>query len=103
MAAPLPPTAHYIRFSLAPACADALLVRRAIQDALTQSFGLTASSTYLDILWVADSGEEAVVRTGVSDAARVMAATAVYAGRMRLSVVKESSFLPSLSADGPVV
>ena len=66
--APLPQTYHYIRFAIAPALSpddggsDGLQIRRALQDALTQSFGAALSHTYLDVLWVATSGDECVVR-----------------------------------------
>lgn len=69
---PLPQTHHYIRFSISPrldsAGADggALQVRRTIQNALTQSFGAALSHVYLDVLWVAPSGAECVVRTSPS-------------------------------------
>jgi hypothetical protein len=59
---PLPQTHHYIRFSISPPSTDPLLIRRALQDALAQSFGTALSHTYLDVLWVADSGIECVVR-----------------------------------------
>jgi hypothetical protein len=61
---PLPQTYHYIRFSINPPSSDALHVRRALQEALVQSFGAARSHTYLDVLWVADLGTECVVRTG---------------------------------------
>lgn len=68
-AAPLPQTHHYIRFSISPPMVhspssppDALQIRRALQDALAQSFGITLSHVYLDVLWVATSGAECVVR-----------------------------------------
>lgn len=61
--APLPQTHHYIRFSITPPSSDALHVRRALQEALVQSFGAARSHTYLDVLWVSDSGTECVVRT----------------------------------------
>lgn len=64
---PLPPTHHYIRFSISPplhsADADALQIRRILQNALAQSFGAALSHIYLDVLWVAPSGAECVVRT----------------------------------------
>ncbi len=62
--APLPQTHHYIRFAISPALgsADALQIRRTLQDALTQSFGATLSHAYIDVLWVATSGDECVVR-----------------------------------------
>lgn len=62
--APLPQTQHYIRFSITPPTSDALHIRRALQEALVQSFGAARSHAYLDVLWVADSGTECVVRTG---------------------------------------
>lgn len=58
----LPSTYHYVRFAVAPACADALSIRKAIQDALTQAFGLVSASTHVDVLWLADDGSEMVVR-----------------------------------------
>ena len=60
---PLPQTHHYIRFSITPPSSDALHVRRALQEALVQSFGAARSHNYLDVLSVADSGTECVVRT----------------------------------------
>jgi hypothetical protein len=63
----LPQTHHYIRFSISPpldsADADALQIRRVLQNALAQSFGAALSHVYLDVLWVATSGSECVVRT----------------------------------------
>ena len=61
---PLPQTYHYILFSLSPPTTDPIRIRKSIQDALSQSFGLTSASTYLDILWIADDGNQSVVRTG---------------------------------------
>jgi hypothetical protein len=63
---PLPQTYHYIRFAISPplgsASGDGLQIRRALQDALAQSFGAALSHTYLDVLWVATPGDECVVR-----------------------------------------
>lgn len=53
---------HYLRFSVSPACPDALTVRKAFQDALLQSFGLTSANIYIDILRLAENGAEVVVR-----------------------------------------
>ncbi|KIP03034.1 hypothetical protein PHLGIDRAFT_78213 [Phlebiopsis gigantea 11061_1 CR5-6] len=53
---------HYLRFSISPACSDGLTVRKAFQDALLQSFGLTAANIYVDILWLAGNGAEVVAR-----------------------------------------
>src|SRR5260370_42703787 len=67
---PLPQTHHYIRFSISPplnsADADALHIRRVLQNALARSFGATLSHVYLDVLWIASSGAECVVRTSVT-------------------------------------
>ncbi|KZT68022.1 hypothetical protein DAEQUDRAFT_672063 [Daedalea quercina L-15889] len=93
---------HYVRFSLAPACADALSIRKSIQDAFTQSFGLVSANTYVDILWVADDGSEVVVRLAESEATKLLASVAAFSGRPRLSLVKESSFLPSLLSVQPL-
>lgn len=58
----LQPTHHYIRLSMQPRCTDALLIRKSIQDALTDMFGLTFASTYIDVLSVNELGSESVVR-----------------------------------------
>ena len=60
----LPSDYHYIRLAVSPSNNDALGLRKTLQDALAQTFGITASSTYIDILWVADGGEEFVIRLG---------------------------------------
>jgi hypothetical protein len=57
----LPLEYHYILFSVSPPC-DALAIRKALQDSLAQSFGVTSSNTYMDVLWVAENGIEAVIR-----------------------------------------
>ncbi|KAI9465123.1 hypothetical protein F5148DRAFT_982021, partial [Russula earlei] len=96
----LPHAYHYIRFSISPPLdgADALQIRRALQGALAQSFGTALSHAYLDVLWVSNSGAECIVRaSNPSDAASVMAALTVANGTPRLSTLKESPFLPSVS------
>ncbi|OSX58012.1 hypothetical protein POSPLADRAFT_1124173, partial [Postia placenta MAD-698-R-SB12] len=92
----LPSSYHYVRFTATPSCTDAVTVRKSIQDALGQTFGMLYANTYVDILWIADDGSETVVRVAASEAAKLMASVAVYQGSPRLSVVKESPFLPSL-------
>ncbi|RPD63360.1 hypothetical protein L227DRAFT_521441 [Lentinus tigrinus ALCF2SS1-6] len=87
---------HYIRCSVSPVCTDVLAIRKSIQDALGQSFGLVSSHTYVDLLWLAEDGSEVVVRIGPSDAPKLLAAMTAWTGSPRLSLVKESSFLPSL-------
>jgi hypothetical protein len=39
---------------------DAVTLRKSLQEALTQTFGLSGSGTYIDVLWTGSS--EAVVR-----------------------------------------
>lgn len=56
------PSYHYIRYSISPACNDALTVRKHIQDALLQSFGLTSANLQTDILWIDDNGTDVVLR-----------------------------------------
>ncbi|KAH0833930.1 hypothetical protein J3R83DRAFT_11117 [Lanmaoa asiatica] len=56
------PTHHYIRLSLEPRCTDVLLIRKSLQDALADTFGLTFASTYIDVLSVNELGSETVVR-----------------------------------------
>lgn len=47
---------------MTPPCSDALTLRKSIQDALGQSFGMVYSNTYVDVLWVAEDGSELVIR-----------------------------------------
>ena len=58
----LQPTHHYIRFSMQPRCTEVLLIRKSIQDALADMFGLTFAGTYIDVLFVNALGSESVVR-----------------------------------------
>ncbi|EIW56473.1 uncharacterized protein TRAVEDRAFT_127397 [Trametes versicolor FP-101664 SS1] len=92
----LPSSHRYIRFAVSPPCTDALTLRKTIQDALGQSFGLVSSHTYVDLLWLADDGTAVVVRIGETDAPKLLAAVTASNATPRLSVVKESSFLPAL-------
>ncbi|KAF8550648.1 hypothetical protein OG21DRAFT_1513730 [Imleria badia] len=96
----LQPTHHYIRLSMQPRCTEVLLIRKSIQDALADMFGLTSAGTYIDVLFVNELGSESVVRVHPEDAPRILAAV-VGASRasIKCSVVKESSFLPSLVSD----
>jgi hypothetical protein len=57
----LSPQYYYTLFSVSPPC-DALAIRKALQDSLAQSFGVTSSNTYMDILWLAENGAKAVIR-----------------------------------------
>jgi hypothetical protein len=52
---------RYLQLSVSPPCSDPLTLRKSLQDSLLPSFGIT-SSIYLDILWIAETGLEAVIR-----------------------------------------
>ncbi|KAF9484189.1 hypothetical protein BDN70DRAFT_798198 [Pholiota conissans] len=87
---------HYLRFSVTPSTKNELAIRKTIADALTQSFGLTSAATYVDVLWISEDGNDCVIRVGEGDATRVSAALASWTESQRLSLTKESSFLPSV-------
>ncbi|KAF8816896.1 hypothetical protein BYT27DRAFT_7127116 [Phlegmacium glaucopus] len=93
---------HYLRFKVTPPTKDVLIIRKTIIDCLQQSFGSTVASTHMDILWVDDDndGNECVIRTHIMDAkiisAAMTAGVAPSASIPRLSLVKDSPFLPSL-------
>ncbi|KAK0194608.1 hypothetical protein F5146DRAFT_926350 [Armillaria mellea] len=93
---------HYMRFSVSPKTADALSLRQAIQSALVQTFGITGGSIYLDILWVAEDGNETVLRTTKGDSALIVAAV-TSAPTPRISLQKETSFLPALCSTSAVL
>lgn len=63
------PENHYIRFSILPSTKEELTLRKTVADALTQSFGVTSSSTPLDLLWLSDEGTECVFRVQKESAA----------------------------------
>lgn len=88
----------YIHFSINPPCTDALKLRKAIQDGLAETFGITASGTYLDILWIAESGSEIVIRLSEEDAPKLMAAVVITPVSPRFSTIKQTNFLPSLTS-----
>ena len=105
---------YYIQFSLSPPCTDPLTIRKTLQDGLIQSFGIVSSS-YLDVLWVSDDGEQTVVRVhkqsvysihactlmtaliGDSDAPKILGAVVGCTASPRMSVIQDSCFLPSFS------
>ncbi|KAK0498987.1 hypothetical protein EDD18DRAFT_1154790 [Armillaria luteobubalina] len=86
---------YYMRFSVSPKTTDALSLRQTIQSALVQTFGIAGGSIYLDNLWVAEDGNETVLRTRKGDSAMIVAAV-TSALTPRISLQKESSFLPAL-------
>ncbi|TFK29165.1 hypothetical protein FA15DRAFT_610895 [Coprinopsis marcescibilis] len=89
---------HYIRFSVSPPTSDALSLRKAIADSLTEAFGATSTSTRVDILWIAEDGKEMVIRTHPEDAPKILASVVTSSERPRLSVLQESPFLPTLGS-----
>lgn len=53
---------HYLCLSVSPSIVSELAIRKTIADALTEIFGITSTSTYLDVLWVKDDGSECIIR-----------------------------------------
>lgn len=90
---------HYIRFRLSPPNPDALTIRKAVSDALSQTFGLSVESTYVDVLSIAKSGQECVLRVRSEEAPLLITSLVTWKGNRCFSLVKESPFLPSLLAD----
>ncbi|KAG1721966.1 hypothetical protein EDB19DRAFT_1770323, partial [Suillus lakei] len=74
----------------------ALKLRKSMQDGLAETFGITAAGTYLDILWIAESGSEVVVRLSVEDAPKLTAAVVITPASPRFSMIKQTNFLPSI-------
>ncbi|KAI0092351.1 hypothetical protein BDY19DRAFT_884416 [Irpex rosettiformis] len=87
---------HYLRFAISPSCNDALTIRKLLQDALLQSFGLTSANIQLDLLWIADNGTETILRARQTDATKLMAAAASSTVGPNLALIKDSPFLPSV-------
>jgi len=67
-----------------------------MQDGLAETFGVTASGTYLDILWIAEGGSDVIIRLAVEDAPNFLAAVVATTTPPRFSMIKETCFLPSL-------
>jgi hypothetical protein len=103
----------YIHFSVEPPCTDALKLRKTMQDGLAEVFGVTASGTYLDILWIAEGGSDVIIRLAVQsvmskktifvsnelnirDTPNFLAAVVATTTPPRFSMIKETCFLPSL-------
>ncbi|KAJ8593465.1 hypothetical protein M405DRAFT_731452 [Rhizopogon salebrosus TDB-379] len=86
----------YIHFSVEPPCTDALKLRKTMQDGLAEVFGVTASGTYLDILWIAEGGSDVIIRLAVQDTPNFLAAVVAATTPPRFSMIKETCFLPSL-------
>ena len=61
----LPFIYRYIRFSVNPAISESLSLRKLLENAMLQSFGVSRAGTYMDVLWISTDGCAAVIR--VSD------------------------------------
>lgn len=61
----LPVIYRYIRFSINPAISEPLTLRKLLENAMLQSFGVSRAATYMDVLWISTDGRAAVIR--VSD------------------------------------
>ncbi|KAJ7163490.1 hypothetical protein C8R43DRAFT_1062509 [Mycena crocata] len=106
MPSDLPQPFQYLLLRTTPP-ADELTLRRALQTALNQAFGLTAAGTHVDVLWVQSGGDEGtdvsgrgVVRVdNGDDATRVLASIVSSSASPRLELIKSSTFLPSFLVD----
>ncbi|KAH9476862.1 hypothetical protein JR316_0010778 [Psilocybe cubensis] len=87
---------HYLCLSVSPSVASELAIRKTIADALTETFGVTSTSTYLDLLWLKDDGSECIIRAHKSDATKISIAIASWTETPRMAVKQQSPFLPSL-------
>ncbi|KAF8586409.1 hypothetical protein K439DRAFT_1340903 [Ramaria rubella] len=95
----LPKLYRYIRFSIEPGIQEPLFLRKTLENAMLQSFGVSRAATYMDVLWISTDGRAAVVRISESDAEALLAAVVVLDKPVRLSVTKHSSFLPTILGD----
>ncbi|KZT21289.1 hypothetical protein NEOLEDRAFT_1073672 [Neolentinus lepideus HHB14362 ss-1] len=92
----LSPRYYYVLFSVSPAQSNVLSIRKKIQDALTEVFGITQSGDYMDILWTAEDCSEILIRMATTESPVLLAAVVTFRSSPRLSVIKRSTFLPSL-------
>ncbi|KAJ6492824.1 hypothetical protein C8R47DRAFT_975661 [Mycena vitilis] len=105
MSSNLPPRSQYILLRTSPPVEE-LALRQALQENLTQAFGLTASGTHIDVLWVCSHSKtserdgRALIRVEHGDdATRVLASIVASSSAPRLALVKASGFLPALLVD----
>ncbi|KAG6890130.1 hypothetical protein C0995_011423 [Termitomyces sp. Mi166 len=42
---------------------DGLSLRKILQDALTQTFGVTSAGLYIDVLWMAEDSSECIIKS----------------------------------------
>ncbi|KAJ7868521.1 hypothetical protein B0H14DRAFT_3441145 [Mycena olivaceomarginata] len=106
MSSNLVPRSQYLLLRTFPS-AEELTLRQTLQENLSQAFGITASGTHLDVLWVDTTPREKDAGTGRAliridhgdDAARVLASIVASSSSPRLALIKASVFLPSLLVD----
>ena len=58
----LPNVYRYVRLSINPPISDGLAIRKLLEAAMLQSFGVTRAATYIDVLWISEGGRETVIR-----------------------------------------
>ncbi|KAJ7896946.1 hypothetical protein B0H13DRAFT_2338043 [Mycena leptocephala] len=99
MPSDLPPHSQYLLLRISPPVEE-LALRQALQENIAQSFGITASGTHLDVLWVDSKPTEKDPGTGRAlirvdhgdDATRVLASIVASSSSPRL---RSSRRLPS--------
>ncbi|KAJ7607546.1 SNF2 family N-terminal domain-containing protein [Roridomyces roridus] len=101
----LPQPYQYLLLHVSPP-ADQLTLRKALQESLSQSFGLTASGTHIDVLWVGvdpktttAKGTAAIRVASGEDTTRILASIVSSSSSTRLQLIRASAFLPSLLVD----
>ncbi|KAJ6492814.1 hypothetical protein C8R47DRAFT_422648 [Mycena vitilis] len=105
MSSNLPPRSQYLLLRTSPPVEE-LALRQALQENITQAFGLTASGTHIDVLWVRSESKtnekdgRALIRVDYGDdATRALASIVASSSAPRLALIKASGFLPSLLVD----
>lgn len=83
---------RYIRFSVTPGITEPLFLKKRFEDALMQCFGLSRAGMYIEILRIAESGEEVVVRVAEEDAQALLGAVVAMI-KIQISLVHESNIL----------
>ncbi|KAF7373803.1 hypothetical protein MSAN_00592000 [Mycena sanguinolenta] len=100
----LPPRSHYLLLRTSQPVEE-LALRQILQENLSQAFGVTASGTHLDVLWVKEpkpnetDGRVLIRVDHGDDATRVLASIVASSSSPRLALIKASAFLPSLLLD----
>jgi hypothetical protein len=78
----LPAVHRYIRLSLAPPVTEPLTLRKLLETAMLQSFGVSRAATYMDVLWIDVDGHAAVIR--VADACVLTRVSAQFSRKIAL-------------------